>query len=121
MPFSWLRYLITLLLFIGQVHADWDRTDYALGATAIAGLVVDWGQTRYIAKHPDTHFEKNRILGEHPSVGRVDAYFAGTIAGTLAFANWLSPTNRKILLGTVTAVELVVTNRNRSLGVKIAF
>ena len=56
-------------------------------------LVIDWSQTRYIAKHPsaryvsisDGHREKhteagfietNPFLGDHPSVREVDHYFA---------------------------------------------
>ena len=114
--------LFFLFLIIPSLsYADWDKTDYVLGITAVAALVVDWGQTRYIAKHPETHREMNIFLGEHPSVGRVNTYFGGVILGTVILANWLSPTNRKAFLGTITAVELIVTHHNRGLGVKIAF
>ncbi len=39
-------------------------------------LGIDWLQTLYIAKHPLEYFEVNFILGKHPTVQRVTAYFA---------------------------------------------
>src|SRR3990167_6853664 len=104
-----MKKLILILCFLPlSAQADWDRVDKLLGATAVASLVVDWGQTRYIAKHPENYEERNLILGKHPSVGRVNVYFTGAILGTLLFANWLKPVNRKMFLGTLTAVELIV-------------
>jgi hypothetical protein len=105
-----------------SLHAEpWDRIDKGLGIAAVGALVVDWGQTRYIAKHPQRYQETNQILGEHPSVGRVNLYFTGAIIGTLLFADWLPSNGRKIFLGSITALELVVTSKNQALGIKIAF
>ena len=115
------KLILILCLLPLSAQADWDRVDYLLGTTAVAALVVDWGQTRYIAKHPEAYREMNIFLGEHPSVGRVNTYFTGVIIGTVVLANWLTPANRKVFLGTITGVELLVTNHNRGLGVKIAF
>lgn len=41
---------------------------------------IDWAQTRNIARHSATLEEKNRLLGAHPSVRKVDAYMASTLA-----------------------------------------
>ena len=57
----------------------WSKQDIALETLWVALHVIDWGQTRYIAKHP-TFYEGNPLLGKHPSVSKVDAYFA---VGTL--------------------------------------
>ena len=99
----------------------WDTTDKALGAAALTLWAVDWGQTRYIAKNPDRFYEYNQLLGEHPSVARVNNYFIGVgIAGYL-LADYLSSDNRKLFLGTFAVIELGVTSHNRYLGIKVAF
>jgi len=43
-------------------------------------LVADWGQTREIAVNP-RYREINILLGENPSLGEVDLYFATAIVG----------------------------------------
>ena len=117
-----------LLLWVGLSYPavclaaePWDRTDIALGLTSTAALVVDWGQTRYIAKHPKQCSETNPYLGEHPSIGRVDAYFTGVIVGNLLLGNWLTPDKRKLLFGAVIVTELLVIGKNRAVGIKVEF
>jgi hypothetical protein len=117
-----MRHLLILLSFIGCANAEpWDTTDKVLGTAAVATIIVDWGQTRYIAKHPDQYDENNIILGKHPSVEKVNAYFVGYIASTLLIADWLSTPNRKLFLGVISVFEIAVTAHNRSIGLKVAF
>lgn len=99
----------------------WDTTDKVLAATSTTVLVIDWGQTRYIAKHPDLFMETNKILGSHPAVSKVDGYFVTAILGSLLIADNVSSMNRKFFLGTLTIVELRATHKNKQIGVKIAF
>lgn len=123
----WRELLIALLLFLatGAVRdaraEPWDNVDLFLGATTTAALIADWGQTRYAAQHPDEFKEKNRILGEHPSVARVNVYFATYVVGALLVADWLTPDNRKLFLGVITVVEISAVKHNRSIGVKFSF
>jgi hypothetical protein len=126
---------IILLAFIGHAHAQeaWDRVDAALGATALTATVIDWGQTRYIAKNPcanagggtsctDPYREvgwARYFIGERPSTGQVDAYFtAAIVAGTLA-AHYLPSPYRKWFLGGVALVELSVVRHNIRIGLKV--
>ena len=102
-----------------QAAEPWNGTDKILGTTAVVALVLDWGQTRHIATHPDLYHETNVLLGEHPSVGRVNTYFMGAITGTLLLANWLPAGGRKTFLGTLTAVELIAVGKNNALGIRI--
>ena len=116
------KYLFILLFLPCLANAEsWDTTDKILGTTALAVMVIDWGQTRYIAQHPGVYYERNPLLGRHPSVQGVDLYFASMIVGSALFANYLSSENRKLFLGTVTAIGISVTAHNRSIGIKIAF
>ena len=100
---------------------DWDKTDLTLGAVALTATVIDWGQTRTIAKNPHLYHEINPILGRHPSVGRVDAYFAGVIVGGAVVAHLLPGQYRKWFLGGVAVLEIAVTAHNKNIGIGISF
>ena len=119
--------LALLIVLVGIVsnksHAgdSWDKTDKVLATGAVGLLIVDWGQTRYIAKNPEKHSEMNPILGDHPSVGRVDAYFALATLGTIALAEILPRDYRKLFLSGVIGLELGVVARNHHLGIRVAF
>ncbi len=58
----------------------WTKTDTAFQLTWTAMHVLDWSQTRRIAKEPDRFCELNPILGRHPTTRQVDRYMA---AGTV--------------------------------------
>ena len=84
-------------------------------------LAIDWGQTRHIAKNPERFYEKNRILGASPSVGKVDAYFLGAMVGTVAVAHLLPTDYRRLFLAGTLSMELSVVEQNRSIGIKVEF
>jgi hypothetical protein len=122
-----LAFCISACLFCGnglraaeQFH-DWDRTDYVLLGAALTTIAIDWGQTRYIARHPQTYHEINPILGKHPSVGKVDRYFAASMLGTVGIAMVLPTTYRKYWLGGVAVFELGFIIHNKNLGIKVDF
>ena len=58
-----------------------------LGLSFLALEIVDWGQTHYIADHPEEYTESNPILGNHPSRREVNAWFIGStvVCGTIFF------------------------------------
>lgn len=115
--------LVLALALPAAAHAGdpWDTGDRTLGLI-VAGLVVtDWGQTRYVAKHPELFSERNKILGEHPSPGKVDRYFVGMLVAGYFFVDWLTPNNRKAVLLGFSIVELKVTQHNKSIGVRVEF
>jgi len=74
-----MKLLIILLipLLTGCSHLDpWTKTDKILEGSYLTLHCVDWLQTR---SADWTEFEeKNPILGEAPSKGKVDLYFLGT-------------------------------------------
>lgn len=112
------------LLWAGVAHASdesFTKLDYVLAAAAFATTVGDWGQTRYIAKNPDRYYEKNPILGRHPSVRKVDAYFATMIVGGAVLAYNLPAEYRTIFLGGVLLVETTMLIRNKKIGIKFSF
>ena len=84
-----LAVLILLLSSVAnatELDWKWTKTDTAIQATWTAMHVIDWSQTRKIAKEPRFYSEPNPILGEHPSVGRVDSYMAISAVANLGVA-----------------------------------
>lgn len=110
------------LLIVNSRAADaWDATDKTLAAIAVTAAVIDWGQTRTIARNPDTWYERNNLMGPHPTVGEVDKHFAvGIVAGAL-IAHFLPATARKWFLGGVAAIEIGVVANNHSIGIRVDY
>jgi hypothetical protein len=72
--------LVVLLLFPLNVYGfdKLDKTEIALEAAWLTLHTVDYGQTLSIAKNPGRYYEKNLILGRHPSEDEVHGYMIGT-------------------------------------------
>lgn len=122
-----MKLLAAILLFVcSQAHAaweDWDDKDKALLVASTGLLAVDWVQTREIAenRHPGYRFyEKNPILGHHPSLRTVNWYFGSAIIGNYFLADYLGK-DRWIYLGAVTLVQGNVVRKNYQLGVRVGF
>ena len=97
-------------------------TTAVLWALMNLAIVADWGQTRYIAQHPQEYYEAfNPVLGAHPSVGKVDAWFIGALAVNNGVMVVLPKKYRPWYAGVVTAVETHFVVRNNSLGIRIRF
>lgn len=62
------------LIFILLTGCSFTKAEIGLEAAYLGLLVLDWGQTLYIADHED-YYERNPILGRHPSRGAVNSYF----------------------------------------------
>ena len=61
----------------------WIAVDYCL-------MVVDCGQTRWMAQHPDHWWEVNPMMGKHPNTKTIDVNFLGA-AMTYAVTAWALP------------------------------
>ena len=119
-----MKTIIAALMFFAfsaQASEPWRDIDKTLFVASTALLVADWAQTRYIAKNPDQFYERNPILGKHPSVGKVNAYFAGAIIGNYLLMDYLSPKNRTLYQAGLISVQIVVVGNNKRIGVGMAF
>ena len=67
-------------------------TNKEVAAQAVfTGLtLLDWNQTLQIARHPEEYSETNPVLGEHPSVGKVNTLMSLGIVSH-AFVTWAIP------------------------------
>jgi hypothetical protein len=81
-------------------------------------LVIDWRQTLVIARNPLLWYERNPLLGKHPSPTKVHAYFAASCA-FLAGAVYLLPQDCALVIVAVAAVcEVVCVANNYRHGIK---
>ena len=117
------RFAAAVLLALAlPAHAgDWSYGDTRREAIYLTLHALDWAQTRTIARHPERWTERNPILGEHPSVGRVDRYFALTAVGHVGVAHALPPEWRKWFQRSTITLEAVIVGRNRHLGIAVDF
>lgn len=84
-------------------------------------LIADWKQTRQIAREPDRYYERNRILGAHPSVGRVDTYmFASGVLHWVVAMN-LSPQWREQFQLISISMQANVVQQNYEIGLSLRF
>lgn len=134
--------ILVTLLFTSVSHAgnlfdpkwmdDWDTADRLLLATYSGFWFIDYGQTRTIALNPERWHEKNRILGPHPSVGSVNAYFLGYYVFNLYVSNHLGEIQpalgfdwgsilRKAYLAAFIYEHARCAKQNKDLGISISF
>jgi hypothetical protein len=116
-----LKILIFCFFISGCANGGWSTEDSYRQAGVVALSGIDWMQTRKIAKNPDDYHENNPILGEHPSTGKVDAYFAASIAAHTAIAAALPPEYRKWFQYISIGVEAGVVASNLSIGLGVGF
>lgn len=111
------------LVFSGPVnaHDEWTTDDTKREAVYMAFHVIDWSQTRYIAKNLDKVHELNPFLGKDPSVAQVDRHFAvGALLHTgIAYA--LPKEWRKKFQYITIGMEAGITARNYHIGIKMDF
>lgn len=117
-----MKIFLLLLLFIPAAHADeWTRSDTYRETAYLALHVTDWLQTRTIAKNPDVWYEKNIILGSHPHVDRVDAYFILAGLAHVGIAAILPNEWRAPFQYFTIGFESGVVAHNYKVGVKVGF
>lgn len=85
-----------------------------------ASIAADWGQTRYIAAHPQTfHEEFNPLLGDHPSMRKTNAYFIGALVVNNGIMIALPKKYRPWYAGAVTVIETHFIVSNNQIGIKM--
>lgn len=118
-----IRRLLALLLLLPSLcfAGDWSREDTYRQSALTGLLIADWAQTRYIAKHSNTFYETNTVLGKYPSVGRVDNYFALSIVAHAAISTVLPNAWRQGWQYVWIGIELEKVAHNHSIGVRMNF
>jgi hypothetical protein len=114
---------LVLSSFFSLAAADpWTKTDSIVELCAVdPALVLDWGQTRSIAKGPGRHYEQNIALGLHPSLASVNRYFIGALV-LHPIITYVMPEawRRSFQAGTV-GLEIGCIAHNYKIGIRVNF
>lgn len=110
--------LISVFVSSSVFAADkWIKEDITREAVFVGLQIVDWQQTRYIAKS-DEFTEINPILGKYPSRSEVNAYFAFTTLGHIAVTHVLPQRHRKYWQYAWIGLQAFTVGRNATIGVR---
>lgn len=141
-----MRYAALMLIMAsGLARADglnldpWTNEDTYRQTAVTTLLIVDGAQTRWMVRNPNQsncanslngrpcnetkqqRAESNPILGDHPSIGRVNNFIAASILGHAVIAYALPRGWREGWQYVWIVVEAGAVYHNRSVGVKMAF
>lgn len=115
-----MKYIISALLLICSMQVSAGEWKPVHQATVTGLLVVDWAQTRDIARRPDI-IEMNPILGENPSINKVNQYFLGSAVLFNTAMYFLPEDHAKKLAYVVGGVQILAIGNNVAIGVKLDF
>lgn len=113
--------LIVILALAAPVYAgSWDEENTGLHVPLTALMIVDYGQTLYIADHP-IYYENNVIMGDYPSRRKVTEYFVLYYL-TATGITWALPAkwSHWYQKGIIT-MEIYHTVHNKYLGIGFSF
>ena len=103
-------------------RVSWTPSHTALASAFVVTLLIDAAQTRALARQGWVGFrESNPLLGERPSVGRVNSYTALAGLSVLAAAAAAPPRWRPWLLGAAVAVQAFTIQGSVRQGLPIRF
>ena len=103
-------------------RVSWTPTHTALASAFAVTLMIDAAQTRELARQGWHGFrEANPLLGEHPSVGRVNSYTALAGVSVLGAAALAPPRVRTWLLAAALAVQVVTIGGSVRQGLPLRF
>ena len=115
---AWSTEIVTRL----PTRLSWTSSHTALASAFLVTLLIDAAQTRQLAREGWVSFrESNPLLGERPSVGRVNSYTALAGLSVLAAAAAAPPRLRPWLLGAAVAVQLFTIQGSVRQGIPIRF
>jgi len=112
--------MVFILLFSTNSIANWSSGDTNRQLAFTALQMVDWAQTREIARNPD-FYETNPILGKYPRKTEVDVYFAATTLGHYLVSQALPSDYRKAWQYVWIGVQAGYVTHNYQMGVRIRF
>ena len=128
--------LITLtIILITASHSlafdKWNTEEKIAQGVAIGLTIIDWGQTLYIADHPEQFYEKqNFLMSKHPSRSSVNLYFGLSVIGKTALVHILprdynlwgwNIKPRRIAQSVYIGISGANVYRNYTLDIKIGF
>ena len=121
-----MKILLSLILLISsyaQATDNWTTGDTYRELTFQTLNIIDWGQTRYIAKNPDQFYESESawIIGNHPSIETVDTFMLVSAILHPVIAYYLPSSWRLAFQYITIGDKLNATAGNASIGIRMSF
>ena len=115
-----IKYVLFFLLATCAYADEWTTADITRESAYQTLAVVDWLQTRNIAHNPN-YWEQNVILGNHPSVAKVNQYFVITGIGHYLVSDMFSGKSRAVFQYITIGIEVCAVGHNFSIGLNATF
>ena len=120
MKILFISFLLFLIPTITFAQDDWTKKDTVYQATFLALEMVDWLQTKEIARNT-RYYETNIILGKYPKQNTVDLYFFSTTITHSVIAYYLPKEYRRIWQCVFIGIQVGCIVHNYNAGIKINF
>jgi hypothetical protein len=113
---------VILVALVTPCYGDWSEEDTAREVVYLGLHIVDWGQTLYIADHPNEYHERNRLMfSEHPSRGEVNWKFAVGMVIHPVVSYLLPRPYREIWQYSTIGLEIYCVGNNVRIGIGMGF
>jgi len=99
-----MKHTITLILLIILAGCSWSKSEVRWGISSCIATGADIYTTTQMLNNPD-NYERNPIMGRHPSDTTVISYMITSQTLVLTIAHFM-PEWRKWILGSKTAINL---------------
>lgn len=118
-----LKFILLLLLSSSAVADEWRQADSYREAGFQVLNIIDWGQTRHIAKHPESFHEEESawLIGDHPSTADVDRLMVVTSVLHSVISYCLPHEWRTAFQYVSIGSKLNAVVNNASIGIKVEF
>jgi hypothetical protein len=113
--------IITLSPFNSFAFDKWSKQDIILESIWLGLNLLDWGQTLYIADHPQNYYERNSLFSDHPDRGRVNFLFALGIPLHIGITHLLPAKWRPYYQGVTISITGYCVINNFQAGIGFAF
>ena len=125
------KLILALLLFSYSVTTfadEWTSADSYRETTFQVLNIIDWGQTRYIAQHPEKFRERpsseggiSDFIGSKPTEKGVDSFMLKVSVIHAAISYFLPNDWRDAFQYVTIGMKLNATIGNASIGIKVSF
>ena len=108
----------------GEDNVKWTAGDTALQTLYLATLEVDRAQTTYYGSRPQQFTESGwarNFIGEHPTSGQANRYFAACAIGHTVIAAMLPKPYRTVWQSFFIGIEASAISSNVNAGISIRF
>jgi hypothetical protein len=109
---------LSLLITPASRADEWTTQEISKQVAIGALFAIDAAQTLDIKRNPES-WERNPLLGSHPSDKKIISYFLTAAILHTVLADSLSAKHRAWLQNGTIAVELIVVGNNRRIGLMV--